>query len=555
MRSRKIIAVFALILILAAGAVYTVLFGRPLEKKEDPAGSQQTAVAEPGSSRAQIILDGDSIQVSGTGAAADGNVLTIGRAGTYLISGRLTEGQIIVDTEDKSAVILQLNGASVTNTSGPALFVRNSNGLLIYMQEGTVNTFVSGKEKEISAQSADSAATGGAVMLSDDAAIGGKGTLRIYGYINNGIHCSNDLVIDSATIEVTAVNNGIKGKDSLTVNGGILNIASGGDGLKSDDETDGNTGILTVNAGTITVTSFDEGLKATSQIVLNGGEISLECGGDGVNCDGDIVIEGSSLTVKCADDGVHADGDITVGSGAVTVSASTEGVEGKNITVNGGTVSITSSDDGFNCTDGRGSQPGWRPGGAFSSGELPMLVINGGIVYVNAQGDGLDSNGDMIINGGGIIVDGPSGNGNGSLDSGTESGGTITVNGGTILSVGSSGMVEMPQNSSRQISFVYNAPFNAGTLIRITDSKGNVLVEHTTAKSGGNIIFSSPDLEMNGEYVLQVGSVSYDIIITENVTVYGQTGGFPGGPGGAMGPGGGPGGPQDPGGYGRPGRP
>ena len=181
---------------------------------------------------------------------------------------------------------------------------------------------------------------------------------------------------------------------------------------------------------------------------------------------------------------------------------------------------------------------------------------------MNSQGDGLDSNGDLVINGGYIIVDGPSGNGNGSLDSGTESGGTLTVNGGTLLCVGSVGMAEIPGSGSRQTVFSYNAQFSAGTAVRILSSGGDILMDHVTAKSGGNIIFSSPDLVMDGEYVLQVADASYDIIITDTVTVYGQMGGFggqagPGGPGGQGGPGvfGGPGGPGDHGGQGFPGKP
>ncbi|MBQ5341597.1 MAG: carbohydrate-binding domain-containing protein [Oscillospiraceae bacterium] len=564
MRTGRIIGIFALILILAAGAVYTVLFGKPFEKTEDPGGTQTTVITEPedADGAAQIVLNGNSAQVTGRGATASGSTVTITGAGTYRISGTLTEGQIIVDTDDDDATVLLLQGAAVSNASDAALYVKNSHGLLIYLQEGTVNTFTSGQETAISAWSSDSSATGGAVMLSDDAVISGTGTLEVFGYINNGIHCSNDLAIESGIVSVTAVNNGIKGKDTLTVNGGTITVNSGGDGLKSDDDTDESTGILTVNGGTVEITSCDEGIKATTQIILTGGEISVKCSDDGVNCDGDILINGSAMTIECSDDGVHADGSVTIDSGTVTVTSSTEGVEGKNVTVNGGTVSITASDDGFNCTNGGGSQFGWGAGGGYNTGDLPCLTINGGTVYVNAQGDGLDSNGDLIINGGYVVVDGPSGNGNGSLDSGTESGGTITVNGGTLLSIGSTGMVEVPEDTSSQITFAYNANFSAGTAIRILDSSGNVLIEHTAVKSGGNIIFSSPELEMNGVYVLQVGGSTYDIIITETVTTYGQMGGFGGfggGPGGSGGPGGGPGGfggsGGGPGGFGGPGGP
>ena len=530
MRAGRVVGVIVLILVLTAVTAYTVLTGGP---GGNNGASQPNVVTEPGNEEraVHITLNGDTAVVDGRGAYAEGSAVTITKAGTYIISGRLDEGQIAVETDDDDAVRLVLEGVSVRNSSEPALDVRNSHGLLIYLKKETVNTLVSGTETEITAWSSDSSASGGAVMLSDDAVISGDGRLDVFGYINNGIHCSNDLLITSGELNVTAVNNGIKGKDSLTVSGGSISILSGGDGLKSDDETDAGTGILRINGGNISIKSFDDGIQAVSQIFLSGGTVDMECADDGANCAGNIMADGSVLEIKCSDDGIHADGDVIIDSGNITVISSTEGIEGKNIAVNGGTVSITASDDGFNCTDAKGTAAGWRPGTDSGRTDLPTLTINDGNVYVNAQGDGLDSNGDLIINGGRVIIDGPSGRGNGSLDSGTESGGHIYVNGGTVLSVGSNGMVEIPEDGSGQKAFSYNAAFSAGTTIRILDSSGNVLIEHKTAKSGGNMIFSSPDLVMNGEYILQMGDSSFDIVITENVTVYGQNGGLAGGPG------------------------
>ena len=564
----KIIAC-VLILLLAAMTVYTVVYGG---QKRDTDKADTPEVTDPGSRdlAADIILSGSTAEIKGTGASVSGSTVSVVKAGKYRITGTLDDGQIRVSTSDDKPVILVLNGVTVTNSKDAALFVENSHGLTVYLSEGTVNVFQSGQEVDISYAAADSSASGGALTFCDDAAISGEGRLEVYGYINNGIHCSNDLLIDSGNIEVRAVNNGIKGKDSLTVTGGTVSVVSAGDGLKSDDEDAEDTGTVTVSGGNITVSSLDEGIKATTLIKLIGGELKLDSKDDGINCDKDLLIDGATVILNCADDGLHADGDITIESGNITVNSSTEGIEGRNITVNGGNISLKSSDDGFNCTTGEGSAFGWRPGNAYSTGDQPMLIFNGGTVYVDAQGDGLDSNGSIIVNGGLIIVDGPTGNGNGSLDSGTETGGTITVNGGTLLAVGSTGMAETPDRSSGQYSFYYGAGFTSGTVIKILDSNNDVLLEHTAAKSGGSIIYSSPELELNGEYTLLVGNEAYDIIITDKVTSYGQGGGmmggfgggqggfgghggdgdFGGGAGGHGGLGGGPGGQQPPGGFG-----
>ena len=560
MKAGKIIGIAFLILLLLAMTVYTVLFGGQL-RKEDSGDEGTVPVAADPESRgltAEITLKGSTAEINGKGASVSGRTVTITEGGKYSISGNLDEGQIRVSTADKKDVILVLDGVTVTNSQDAALYVENSHGLTVYLSEGTVNVFRSGEETDISYASASTSGSGGALTFCDDASVSGEGRLEVYGYINNGIHCSNDLLIDSGDILVKAVNNGIKGKDSLTIEGGTIDITSGGDALKSDDEEGDGTGTVTVNGGNISAYSLDECIKATTLITLKGGELKLECRDDAVNCDGDILICGSVITADCFDDAVHADGDVTIDSGEITVLSSNEGIEGKNITVNGGSISVTASDDGFNCTSGEGGGFGWRPGSAYSDGDLPMLIFNGGTVYVNAQGDGLDSNGNIQVNGGTVIVDGPTGSGNGALDSGTERGGTITVSGGTLLAVGSTGMAETPDSSSEQYSFYYGVSFQAGTEMKITDSSGRTLLEHTAAKSGGCIVFSSPELQKDGEYTLQVGSSSYDIIITDKVTSYGQgggmMGGFGGGPGGFGGGqggfGGGPGGQQPPGGFG-----
>jgi hypothetical protein len=156
-------------------------------------------------------------------------------------------------------------------------------------------------------------------------------------------------------------------------------------------------------------------------------------------------------------------------------------------------------------------------------------------LYVNAQGDGLDSNGNLTISGGETIVDGPSNDGNGALDSGSESGGVCKVEGGTILAVGSSGMAESFDDSqSTQYSFLHNldSHFAEGTEIKILDEKGNELFSHTAARTGNSIVFSSGELEKGKTYTISVGDektdVTLDSMTTSNGT-YATMGGFGGG--------------------------
>lgn len=167
--------------------------------------------------------------------------------------------------------------------------------------------------------------------------------------------------------------------------------------------------------------------------------------------------------------------------------------------------------------DGRASS---LPGGAegVASGEAedsstPMLRITGGRLHVNAEGDGLDSNGDLVIEGGEIIVDGPSRSGNGALDSGSESGGGCRVDGGTVLAIGASGMAESFDSASAQPSFRHDLgeTLPAGSEIAVLDARGNVLASHTAAKSFSSVVFSSPELALGETYTLVAGEQSVEI--------------------------------------------
>ena len=261
---------------------------------------------------------------------------------------------------------------------------------------------------------------------------------------------------------------------------------------------------------TSTSTSSDsmKGLKAGNTITIMGGSFTLDCEDDAVHSDGSVIIEGGELIISSTDDGIHAEDTVEINGGTITVNRAYEGIEGSKIYVNDGTVSVTTTDDGFNAGNG--------DGGGFSfqntDDELCLLEINGGTVYVNADGDGLDSNGDLIINGGIIIVDGPSDAANGALDSGTESGGELLVNGGTVLAVGSYGMAEGfgAESTQASIACIISQRFNAGDVLTIKDSAGNTVYEYTLKKTGSSVVFSDASLVDGEAYTVWINGTSYE---------------------------------------------
>ena len=223
-----------------------------------------------------------------------------------------------------------------------------------------------------------------------------------------------------------------------------------------------------------------------------------------LHCGGDMQLLGGSMTLATADDGAHSDHALIIGSTgggydapSVNITKSYEGIEGVDITQNSGTVMVTSSDDGYNAAggaDGSGNssgggwgQGGWGGPGGNSSGGSQTMTFNGGYTYVNAAGDGLDSNGNIYFNGGYIFVS-QTGGGNGPLDCG-DSNNSITYSGGTVIAAGSSDMFETPSS----YSFLSRTSVSAGQTITFADASGNVLATFTLPNGSSEMVMSSKE--------------------------------------------------------------
>ena len=276
-----------------------------------------------------------------------------------------------------------------------------------------------------------------------------------------------------------------------------------------------------------------KGLKSGGDLVILGGSVAVSATDDCVHANGSVTVQGGTLLLSSGDDGIHADERLTLSGGSVTVSRAYEGMEGSEILISGGAVSVTATDDGINASGGAQSPLFPFSAEAVSDdGQRPSLIISGGTVYVNANGDGLDSNGDLIIQGGSVVVDGPANGANGALDSGTENGGSLLVNGGTVLAIGASRMAESFDGDSAQCSFIktLSQTASAGTRIAILDGDGTALFEHTSAKSFGSVVFSSPALSIGDVVTLVVGgqtqTVSIDSVSNGQSFSFGSWGGF-----------------------------
>ena len=247
-----------------------------------------------------------------------------------------------------------------------------------------------------------------------------------------------------------------------------------------------------------------KGIKADGRLYINGGTFTINSADDSVHSNSAVTINDGAYTLTTGDDGVHSGEAVEINGGTITISESYEGLEGLTVTINDGDIDITSSDDGINAAGGNEEMGFGRMGNDSTentSTDEMWMEINGGYIHVLAGGDGIDSNGDIAVNGGEVYIDGPSDNGNSAIDYGDRS--ACYVNGGTVVAIGSSGMAEdISDDSDQQVMLVKLDSQKEAGEVTLTDSDGNEIITYTALKAYDCVIISAKDLEAGQTYTL-----------------------------------------------------
>ena len=327
---------------------------------------------------ADIFSDRDLTQTpdlsnAQTITVSDGQTINITEEGIYVISGSASNCTIKVDTQDK--VQLVLNGVSITNDSTPAIYVVSADKCFITTAENTENTLsVTGTFTSDGDTNTDAV-----IFSKDDLVFNGLGTLTINSS-NNGISCKDDLKFTGGTYNITSVEDSIEANDSIAVCDGMFTINSSKDAFHSENDDDNTSGWIYISGGTFNIKSSSDAIQGTSAVQIDGGTLDIN---------------------------------------------SSEGIEATYIQINDGTVKIYASDDGINAT---------KKSTAYST---PTIEINGGNLTVEVgpgDTDGIDANGDIIVNGGTINVTAQMSSFD--YDGKAEyNGGTIIVNGTQVDSI------------------------------------------------------------------------------------------------------------------------
>lgn len=488
--------------------------------------------------------------------------ITINSEGVYNVTGTIDDGMITIDVDGN--VKLVLNNVNITNSNGPAIYVKNASNVVIYLEEGSINTLTDsssyeGYEEDVS----------GVIYSKDDIIFDGLGTLNIKANFYDGIVGKDDLKIINGIYNIEALDDGIRGKDSVYILDGEININAGGDGIKSTNEEDSSKGYVKIEGGIININSNNDGIEAIFNVLIDNGSINIKTnngssntsikngwsssigsGAKGIKADNNIVIVGgnivldtsddsihsnnyvgvsnANITINSGDDGIHADNEIIIDSGFINIEKSYEGIESAKVTINGGNIKLVASDDGINVAGGADNSGFGRPGeNSFVNNSNYSMNISGGNIVIDATGDGLDANGSIYITGGNIIVDGPTNNGNGALDYD----GVFNISGGSLIAIGASGMAQGVSNTSMQNGVLINfsSTYNSGSVVKILDSSDNEIISYKANKSFSSFVYSSSNL-IKGNYKIYVDDILYTEFSVSSVSTMVGQGGM-GGPG------------------------
>ena len=564
----------------------------------------------------KIELNKNTATSNSDDVSIDGTTVTIKNEGTYILSGDLENGKIVVDSEKTDKLQIVLNGANISCKGSAPIYVKQADKVFLTLANETTNTLTSTGEYETSEDNVDAA-----IFSKDDLTLNGTGILTVKSESGHGIVSKDDLVVTSGTYSINAASHGLSANDSIRIADGKFNITSGKDGLHSENTDDTKLGYIYVADGEFNITAgydaldassaiqadggtFDvttgegsakaaskrggapegekpsgerpkmpsrdgekpignppsgreneeppakpdvessqqnstsesgnttnentsnksentnttentsteestnsmKGLKAETNLVLNGGTYNIDSCDDSIHSNKDITITDGTYSIKSGDDAIHAEETTKITNGNINVTKSYEGIEGLDIELKGGKITIVADDDGINAAGGNddsGTVEPFENKGGMNEATNGSITISGGTIDINASGDGIDANGNLTVTGGTTYVSGSENGGNSALDYS----GDAKITGGTFVAVGMSEMSQNFGDESTQGVIMINKDDTQekDTKIILKDSSGEELVSYTSKKSFNSVLVSCKGIEKGSSYTMSIG--------------------------------------------------
>ena len=477
---------------------------------------------------AAITLSGSAASCDSDAVTIDGSTITITDEGTYLLSGTLDDGMVIVDAEDTDKIQLVLNGTSIHCADCAALYVRQADKVFVTTAADTQNMLSGGD----TFTPLDDNNIDGVIFSKSDLTLNGLGTLTIDSPAGHGVVTKDDLAVTSGTYAITAAEQGLSGKDSVRIADGTFTLTTGKDAIQSDNTEDTDKGFVYLAGGTFTITAEGDGLSASSWMQVDDATCTITTGGGSANgethvsdtvpggmgggkgermpqMDGTTTPDGSTQppeppTGETPPDDMEPPADMPQNAAPSDSAAASDTAAA--------TTTDTADSTDASTTD-TVSTKGLKAGTA--------LTILGGDFTLDCADDAFHSNGDLTVSGGTVYVSTK----DGSADSALDYNGNASITGGTLIGAGSSGMAQNFGENSTQGAILLTVDAQAaGSTVSISDSAGNVLASWDAPQAFSSVVISCPGLEADGTYTVTTGTSFTEV--TLDGLLYGSGGGM-----------------------------
>ena len=522
-----------------------------------------------------VTLSGDGIIGETDGVAINGQTVTITAEGTYIFSGTLSEGQIVVDA-DNAKVQIVFDNVDITCASSAAVYVKSAEKVFVTLAEGAQNTLRNTDEYV----AIDDNNIDAVIFAKSDLTLNGTGSLTIVSAEGHGIVSKDDLKITGGTYDIIAAGHALSGKDSVRIADGTFILTAEKDGIHAENADDEEKGYIYIADGDFAITSDGDGMDASNIVQIEDGTFDITAGGGaanslkthesdmpgggmsqnierpdgdsmpqmgekpdeesmsqmgekpdgenmpqdtttdesgtstkGIKAGGGMYLNGGTYQIDSADDSIHSNANITIADGTYTLATGDDGVHADDaLTVNVGTITVTESYEGL---------------------EGLTVTINDGTIDITASDDGINTAGEkMELNGGYIHIlaggDGVDSNGDLTINGGeiyidgpSDNGNSAIdygdrssayVNGGMLVAIGSSGMAEgMSDSSKQEVLMVKLGEQMKAGDVVLTDSEGNVIVSYTALKSYDCVIISTAEVESGATYTLTTSGTMTEV--------------------------------------------
>ena len=527
-----------------------------------------------------IKLNGTSATSSSDSVKISGSTVTITEEATYVISGTLTDGMIIVNSEDTAKLQIVLNGVDITSKTSAALYILEADKVFVTLADGTENTLANGGTfTAIDENNIDAA-----VFSKQDLTFNGSGSLMVTSPAAHGIACKDDLVFTGGTYTVNSASHGLDANDSVRISRSTkLTIDAGKDGIHCENTDDAALGFVYISDGTMNVEAEGDGIAAGAYVQIENGTFDLLIGGGsengskehsdnfggfmggghgggrpgemrpdsfqnsttttdksstsmkGIKAANSLLISGGTFKIDSADDSVHSDVSVTINGGTFEIASGDDAIHAEEtLTVTAGTFNITESYEGLEALniDVKGgefkivaSDDGLNAAGGTdysgTTGGRDGMFGGGHGGGPGGMGGGMSSgNGSIVISGGNLYVK--------ASGDGIDANGTLAISGGYTVVTGPT------QGDTATLDYDRSATITGGTFIgtgasgmaqTFSDSKqGVVAVSVGNQSAGTNITLKDKSGNTIIEYAPELSFAvvilsSPDIVSGETYTI------------------------------------